>query len=82
MTKLVCALVVASEVLLLASLVLSIASPEKRVWPPPGRRSWRFWFTWGFTLLALGGAVLLGLIDYSSVYRIIAASDAGRLVPR
>ena len=66
MTEFVFVLVVASEVLLLASLVLSIASPDKRVWPPPRRRSWQFWFTWCFTSVALGGAVLLGLLDWNT----------------
>jgi len=60
------AVVVASEVLLLASLLLSIASPAKRVWPPPGRQSWQYRFTWGLTSLALGGALLLGLLDWNS----------------
>jgi len=65
-TSFLFALVVASEGLLLASLLLSITSPDKRVWPPPRRRSWQFWFTWGLTWVTLGGTVLLGLLDWNT----------------
>lgn len=66
MTGFVLSLVVASEALLLASLVLSIASPARRVWPPPGRQSWQYRFTWGLTSIALSGALLLGVLDWNS----------------
>lgn len=66
MTEFVFALVIASEILLVAALVWSIVSPDKRVWPPPRRRSWQFWFTWAFTWVALGGTVLLGLLDWNT----------------
>lgn len=65
MTGVVFALVVGSEALLLASLVRSIASPANRVWPPPRRQSWQYWLTWGLTSVALGGALLLGLLDWN-----------------
>ena len=66
MIEFVFVLVVVSEVLLLASLVWSIATPDQRVWPPPRRRSSQFWFTWGFTWVALGGTVLLALLDWNT----------------
>jgi protein-S-isoprenylcysteine O-methyltransferase Ste14 len=65
MTLIIFAVVVGGEILLVGSLVLSIVSPRKRIWPPRGRRSWEFWFTWSLTSVALAGGMILGLFDWN-----------------
>jgi protein-S-isoprenylcysteine O-methyltransferase Ste14 len=60
------ALVILSETLLVASLVITILQPQARVWPPPGRNSWQYRFTWGLASVALGGAACLGFLDYDT----------------
>jgi len=58
--------VVACELLLGGSLILTLAIPDKRVWPPPGRRSWQYYYTWGLTLASTAGTIVLGMLDWNS----------------
>lgn len=60
------ALVIVAELVLLASLALSIARPAWRTWPPAGRWSRGFWWSWGWTVAAFAGAVPLAFLDYGS----------------
>ena len=64
-TRIIFAVAVAGQTLLVGSLVLSILSPTKRIWPPPGRWSWQFWFTWSLTSVALAGGMILGFLDWN-----------------
>jgi protein-S-isoprenylcysteine O-methyltransferase Ste14 len=48
------------------SLVVTIARPRYRVWPPPSRTSWQYWYTWGLTGLATLGTVTLGILDWNT----------------
>ena len=52
--------------LLLASIVWSVVRPDRRVWPPPGRRSWQYVLTWiGWcTAIALNACLLF--LDWNS----------------
>ncbi len=52
-----------SLVLLGISLVVTIARPQYRVWPPPSRASWQYWYTWGLTGLGMVGTAILGTLD-------------------
>jgi protein-S-isoprenylcysteine O-methyltransferase Ste14 len=65
MTGIILAIAVVSQLLLVGSLVLSILSPAKRIWPPPGRGSWEFWFTWTLTVVALTGGMVLAFLDWN-----------------
>lgn len=65
MTRSIFTVAVVSQVFLVSSLVLSILSPTKRIWPPPGRGSWEFCFTWTLTSVALAGGVVLGFLDWN-----------------
>lgn len=53
----------AAEALLLAGLAVSILRPERRVWPPPGARSWRFWWSWGLLGIATAAGLALAWLD-------------------
>ncbi len=55
-----------SLILLGISLVVTIARPQCRVWPPPSRASWQYWYTWGLTGLAMLGTTILGILDWNT----------------
>ena len=46
--------------------VVSIARPQWRVWPPPSRASWQYWYNWGLTSLWLLGIPILGILDWDT----------------
>ncbi len=53
---------------LIASIVISIVSPAHRIWPPPGQKSWQYFLVWVLTILAFSGFVLVGLLDWNSLF--------------
>ena len=53
-----------AEVLLLASLALSISRPRLRLWPPPAGGSFAFAWSWGLTVVACTSGLLLAILDY------------------
>jgi protein-S-isoprenylcysteine O-methyltransferase Ste14 len=60
------AAVLAAELFLLAALVWSIRRPRRRIWPPPGQRTWQFWSVWMATAVAFVGSIALAFLDYDS----------------
>ena len=48
------------------SLVLTLRASKIQIWPPPGRRSWQYVFTWGLTFVSFGGTLALGLLGWNS----------------
>jgi Phospholipid methyltransferase len=57
---------IATQVLLALSLVWSIVFPNTRVWPPPQRSSWQFWFTWVGTVISIFGCLALGVLGWGA----------------
>lgn len=52
--------------LLLFGAVWSVAFPQKRIWPPPGKRSWQHRLTWAsFYLVFLFNALLI-VLDWNT----------------
>lgn len=51
---------------LLAAVIWSAAVPARRIWPPPGRGSWQYRFTWGGTYTVSGISILLLLMYWNS----------------
>ena len=57
---------VLSFILMDMSLIVTIARPQCRVWPPPRRASWQYWYTWGLTGLGMLGTTILGILDWNT----------------
>ena len=55
-----------AEGLLGVGLLVSVLRPERRVWLPPGRDSWQFWFVWLLFAVAVAGLTLLAVFDWDS----------------
>lgn len=49
-----------------ATIVLSIVRPQARIWPPPRRDSWPYFYDGAMAFTDLLGVVVLGLIDWDS----------------
>lgn len=63
------ALVVATataELLLGSGLLVTLASGA-RVWPPPGTRSWQFWFVWLLTIVTTLGVAGTGVARWGTL---------------
>jgi protein-S-isoprenylcysteine O-methyltransferase Ste14 len=65
-TDAVFAITLGGELVLGAVLVWSIARPEARIWPPPGRRSWQYRLVWGLIDVATVGIVIVGVLDWNT----------------
>ncbi len=59
-------IVLGIELLLACSLLAGIAWPDRRVWPPPGKPSWQFWWIWTLTVSSLLGLFLVAAIDWNT----------------
>ncbi len=57
---------VAILIVLLAGVLWSIAVPEKRIWPPPRRRSWQWVLTWTCYSAVCGLNVALLFLDWNA----------------
>jgi protein-S-isoprenylcysteine O-methyltransferase Ste14 len=47
-------------IILGVALLVSIAWPDSRIWPPPGRRSWQYWLVWSLIDVATVGILVVG----------------------
>jgi protein-S-isoprenylcysteine O-methyltransferase Ste14 len=56
-----------TQLLLASSLLLTRLRPALRIWPPPSRRAWQFYFTWAGTWLHLSGAFQLAILDWNGL---------------
>jgi protein-S-isoprenylcysteine O-methyltransferase Ste14 len=66
MTIAVFFIVLAVELLLAGSLLVSILWPEKRIWPPPSKSSWQFWWIWSLTISSLLGLFAIAALDWNT----------------
>ncbi len=57
------AVTTAAVAVLGATVVWSIAVPDRRIWPPPSRRSWQFALTWALTGVGSAGLLVLAVLD-------------------
>ena len=66
MAHVVFAVTVVSEALIIAALVVTVLVPSRRVWPPPGRKSWQYRYIWTLTTVSILGAGVLGFLDWDT----------------
>ena len=52
--------------LLLTGIVWSLVRPSRRIWPPPGPRSWQYVMTWICFFAAIGINACLIFLDWNS----------------
>jgi len=57
----------ATQALLVSSLVLTRLRPSLRIWPPPSRPARQFYFTWVGFWVHPSGAFLLAILDWNSL---------------
>lgn len=67
MIDLVFGATLAAELILGALLVLSIARPDARVWPPPHRHSWQYRLVWTLIDAATLGILVVGALDWNGL---------------
>jgi protein-S-isoprenylcysteine O-methyltransferase Ste14 len=48
------------------AVLASILRPERRVWPPPGRRSWQYRLVWTLIDVATLGILGVGVLDWNT----------------
>jgi len=58
--------IIIAEILLSLALLKSLIDPPHRIWPPPKRKSWQFYYIWVLTYTSLFGLIALGLFDWNS----------------
>lgn len=51
--------------LLLVGKVWSVAAPDRRIWPPPGRKSWQYLLTWACFARAFTLNAALLVLDWN-----------------
>lgn len=51
----------------IAALAFSIFRPINRLWPPPAQQTWQYVFVWTLTILAFGGVIAVGTLDWNSL---------------
>ena len=66
MKELILTITIMAETFLVASLIVTLVNPSLRVWPPPRRNSWEYFFTWGLTIGSWAGILTLGILDWNS----------------
>jgi len=52
--------------ILLLGVAWSIRFPERRIWPPPRKRSWRYSASWGLFYIAFFCNLLLVVLDWDT----------------
>ena len=56
----------AAKLLLGGCLLISLARPTMRIWPPPGRNSWQYRVVWTLTGLSAVGLAAVGVLDWNA----------------
>ena len=60
------AVVIACEVVLIAAVLVSLVSPRRRIWPPPGGNTWQFHLTFWPVVVGVPAALALAWLDWNT----------------
>jgi protein-S-isoprenylcysteine O-methyltransferase Ste14 len=66
MNTLIFLITLGAEALTIIALVISIALPQRRIWPPYQRHSWRHYYMLALFIVSGAGIILLGILDWDS----------------
>jgi protein-S-isoprenylcysteine O-methyltransferase Ste14 len=66
MKTLIFLITLGAEVLTIIALVISIALPQRRIWPPCQRHSWNQYYILVLFIVSGAGMILLGMLDWGS----------------
>ena len=55
-----------SEAICAAVLLLSLFVPKRRIWPPPSRDSWQFYLVWTAIIVTFLGTFWLAFLDWNN----------------
>ena len=56
------------ELLLGGGLIVSLLLPKYRVWPPPKKGSWQYWYIHFLTESSISSYLILGFLDWNSFF--------------
>jgi len=56
-----------ADLLAILAVIISVVSPENRIWPPPDRGTWQYWSFVAVDTVTSTGTPLLGLFDRGSL---------------
>lgn len=51
----------------LTGCIINLFFPKIRIWPPPEKRSWQFWFTWILAPIGMIGVPVIGILDMGTL---------------
>ncbi|MBY8987581.1 MAG: isoprenylcysteine carboxylmethyltransferase family protein [Candidatus Lokiarchaeota archaeon] len=54
------------EIIIGFALLISHFSPSRRIWPPPEKKTWQFYFIWVLTYSSIITLIILGFVDWNS----------------
>lgn len=62
-------------------LFISLLYPKLRMWPPPQKNSWQFWYVWILYTIGALGVSVVGILDWGSLgLRHLAVTLIGAVV--
>lgn len=65
---------------LVATLLLTLAVPGLRIWPPPGRETWQYRLTWTLFDIGAVGFLVVGGLDAGSLGLTQWLAESGTLI--
>jgi protein-S-isoprenylcysteine O-methyltransferase Ste14 len=60
-------LILIADLLAIIAVIISVLSPENRIWPPPDNETWRYWLFVAIDTVTSIGTPLLGFLDQGSL---------------
>jgi protein-S-isoprenylcysteine O-methyltransferase Ste14 len=67
MKSVIFTLVLSANILLIVGVLISILLPKYRLWPPPRKHSWQFWFIWILDGIGMIGVPVVGVLDWETI---------------
>lgn len=59
--------ILVADLLAILAVIISVLSPENRIWPPPDKGTWQYWLFVAIDTVTSIGTPVLGLVDRGSL---------------